>query len=95
MTSRVVVGVLLSAGLVLAASQANADKLPYDPPPAASAESAAPAPSASAAPAAPAADESPSHARRPIVVGLIAAGFLLIAGLVGANDRPGGDAKPS
>lgn len=28
------------------------------------------------------------HARRPIFLGLLAAGFLLVAGLAGANDRP-------
>ncbi len=36
----------------------------------------------------------PGHARRPVFLGLLAAGFLLIAGLAGANDCIHGDKKP-
>jgi len=68
-----------------------------DPAPAPSASAAsAPAPSASAAaPAASAAAHGRGlfhgHARRPIFLGLLAAAFLIIGALAGANDRPGGD----
>lgn len=61
---------------------------------------AKPAPSASAGPAASAAHQPTGtpkaharhgHARRPIFLGLLAAAFLIIGALAGANDRPGGD----
>lgn len=62
------------------------------------ADEAPPAPTADV-PAAPAATptkaSSSPWSRRPVVVGLIAALFLLIAGAAGANDKPGGDKKPS
>ena len=59
------------------------------------ADSPAEAPPAAGATAPPteAPSEGVSHAKRPIVIGMIAAAFLLIAGLVGANDRPDGDPK--
>lgn len=39
------------------------------------------------------AERSAPHSRKPIVVGLIAAGFLILAGAAGANDKP--SRKPS
>lgn len=72
------------------ASAARADVPPLDPP-----KTAAPAASAAPKNAAPA--QKPlfrGHARRPIFLGLLAAMFLIIGALAGANDRPGGKAPP-
>jgi hypothetical protein len=46
------------------------------------------------APATKTASKKLGHTRRPVFLGLLAAGFLLIAGLAGANDRISGDKKP-
>lgn len=73
-------GVLLAYGV----STAVADVPNDDPPPAADT-------SGSTAPPTDVPSAGVGHAKRPIVVGLIAAGFLLFAGLAGANDRPRGD----
>jgi hypothetical protein len=70
-----------------------------DPAPAASASAAPAATASAAAPAASAAAGGRAHARglfhgharRPIFLGLLAAAFLIIGALAGANDRPGGD----
>lgn len=61
--------------------------LAADPPPAAS---QTPAPAASAT-SKPAGAKTQGHARRPIFLGLLAAAFLIIGAIAGANDRPGGD----
>lgn len=63
--------------------------------------SAAAASSAPAATTSLAAEEAPvvtpaGHKKRPVFLALLAVGFLIFAGVVGANDKPQGDgAKPA
>ncbi len=75
-------GALVGALLAFGVSSALAD-----------APAEAPPPAGAAAPPTEAPSPGVSHAKRPIVIGMIAATFLLIAGLIGANDRPDGDPK--
>ncbi len=75
--------------LALAITSAAWADVPPDPPPA-PATSAAAKTAAADAPA-PSQGFFRGHARRPIFLGLLAAAFLIIGALAGANDRPGGD----
>ena len=74
------------------ASSARADVPPPDPPPAASGDAPTAGPPAQTGTASTGLFRG--HARRPIFLGLLAAAFLLIGALAGANDRPDGKAPP-
>jgi len=72
------VGPLFAAALAVSSSTAHAADVAPGPAPTSTA--AQPSSDSSAA--------SRPHSRRPWVIGLIAAAFLLMGGLAGANDKP-------